>query len=320
MKLVVPLEQFPGIDYFDQELVNLYNNAWHYVKDNWGQLPLDVQLLLHPYTNDVFGPVAIHNPVRAMHPFADWVSYQWFNRTGDRPGLVQMMCQIQEERDGKSCGAMAPIARYVNECNNAGYEDAFVHKADFYRQRAKAQTYWLATTQTLIGGDQDVAYFLLSESATADQAHSLYRHVFGKEKGRNSGARNFAYLVKGFEKYGMITEMRTAVLSRLYALLDSGVQDGYDALICIVLMIENVIGVHISEWRKQIDWLLPVVEAIGVSNIFVRGAPVGLTLSHGAGKWAVSVDCNKEYMVTMNAVGFPRKTFRTLYGNCVVPL
>jgi len=98
------------------------------------------------------------------------------------------------------------------------------------------------------------------------------------------------------------------------------VQDGYDALAAIVLMIENVIGVHISEWRKNIDWLLPDVEEMTLGRVIVRGNPFGLMMKKMGSRWMVHINCEKEYMVTINAVGIERRTLRSLYGSCAIPL
>lgn len=322
MNPVPPQKGLPFIDYFDQDIVTLFNCAWLYVRENWNKMPLDAKLLLDPYANGVFGPLSVDSPVTKMAPYADWVIYQWFNRTGDRPGLVQMMYLVQEERLAKKLplDAMAHISRYVFECNNAGYEGAFAHKALYYTAKKREQCFWSERAGTFIGGAGDAAKFLLAEVATPAQADTLYQLYLGKNARPITSSRDFFYICKGFEKFGMINEVRTAVLSRLYSIIDSDIQDPYDALIAIVLMIENVIGIHISEWRRQMDWLIVEVEKQGLHNVMVRKGFASFMLDAHDDNWMLNVHCEKEYMITVNSAKYGRKTYRTLFGKYAVPL
>jgi neutral trehalase len=75
----------------------------------------------------------------------------------------------------------------------------------------------------------------------------------------------------------------------------------------IPLMIENVLGLHISLPRKTVDWILPTLEDMGIENLSFQHNRISLHLLNGNKGWEVNMENEEVYYFTINIPGSRKK-------------
>ena len=162
----------------------------------------------------------------------------------------------------------------------------------------------------------------------------------------------FVYMiVKGLERYEKYDLAREFSLRHLYYMLDGfhpedgpgGVWEAYApqhegpakwsgkkgfprrehmayvALSTVALMIENVIGLHISLPRKTVDWRLPVLEVMGIENLNLKRNLVTIVSQRSPRGWEIRLESEKLYYLTINVLREKRsKTLPIPSGKCSV--
>ena len=302
---------FPSIDYFDQEFVDLFAKSWHVVARDWNNLPLVVQLAIHPYCNGEF--TIKYNSREPLVSYPQWAIFHWFNRVGDRKAMVRLMGAA-----GESDHPLSLLTKYTVECIDGKYDTSFALKRDFYTRKRRINATWIESMGTYVGSTMLNAEYLLAEIPTPEQARALWDKM--QPRFAEMGALHFYALMKGFEKYGYISEVRQAVISKIYGMLDGDLCNPYDLLITITLMIENVIGMQISDWRRVVDWFIPQPEFLAVKHLVFRNNPLTAVVHHPRDRWVVSIRSERNFAITLNPVGYKRATYLMPIGRCSIPL
>ncbi len=156
-------------------------------------------------------------------------------------------------------------------------------------------------------------------------------------------------IIKGLEKYGRYELAREATARHLYCILDrlhpesgqrgcfwdcycaqsdavgtvgEGRQQDKDyvgmvALVTITLMIENIVGLRISLPRKTVDWVVPMLELMGVENLSLKRNVISiLSLKNHRNNWEIRLESDKLYYFTVDLIGVKKKTLPIPSGRC----
>jgi neutral trehalase len=160
-------------------------------------------------------------------------------------------------------------------------------------------------------------------------------------------------IVKGLEKYGKYDLARECSIRHLYYVLDALHPEGnrkgslweaymphkegpaqwpkndsfprtlflpYAALSTITLMLENVIGLHISLPRKTVEWVIPTVEAMGIENLSLKRNMITILCNQSARGWEIHLESEKLYYFTVIVLNLKRKTLPIPSGKCSILL
>jgi neutral trehalase len=89
------------------------------------------------------------------------------------------------------------------------------------------------------------------------------------------------------------------------------------ALITITAMIEIIVGIYISLPRKTVDWVVPVLELMGVENLSLKRNIISiLTVKNSRGSWEIRLESEKLYYFTINLINIKKKTMPIPSGHC----
>ena len=147
-------------------------------------------------------------------------------------------------------------------------------------------------------------------------------------------------VIKGLEKYDRHEFARECAIRHLYFMLDALNPDGnkpgelyeayspitgvpskwegkknfprknflsYAALSTITLMIENVIGLDISLPRKTVDWVIPLLEIMGIQDLSLKRNMITILVNKSGRGWEVRMESEKLYYFTINILGGQKK-------------
>lgn len=163
----------------------------------------------------------------------------------------------------------------------------------------------------------------------------------------------FNYMViKGLEKYNKFSQAREYALRHLYYVLDGLHPDenvtgslyeayapqtegpakwpgkrgfpkqllmAYNALSTVALVIENVIGLYISLPRKTVDWYIPVLETMGISNFQLKRNLISVLCDKSSRGWEIKLESEKLYYLTIKLIRDDRsKTLPIPSGKCSI--
>lgn len=157
-------------------------------------------------------------------------------------------------------------------------------------------------------------------------------------------------VVKGLEKIGRYETARESVLRHIYSVLDtlnpeeenkkgalynaySPSKDGkaswdsqpeniipfympFCALSTITLMIENVVGLHISIPRKTVSWIVSAMEVMGIENLSLKRNFISILSQKSGRGWEIRLESEKLYYFTINILGKKEKTLPIPSGRC----
>jgi len=156
-------------------------------------------------------------------------------------------------------------------------------------------------------------------------------------------------VIKGLEKYGQYELAREAAIKHIYYILDTlhpdakekgflweaylPTQDGaalwagredfnrqnylhQAGLSSIALMIENVVGLYISLPRKTVDWIVPILELMGIENLSLKRNYITILSSKSGRGWEIRLESEKLYYFTINILGKKKKTLPIPSGKC----
>jgi neutral trehalase len=156
-------------------------------------------------------------------------------------------------------------------------------------------------------------------------------------------------VIKGLEKYGQSDLAREAAIKHIYYILDTlhpdakekgslweaylPTQDGaalwagredfnrqnylhQAGLSSIALMIENVVGLYISLPRKTVDWIVPILELMGIENLSLKRNYITILSSKSGRGWEIRLESEKLYYFTINILGKKKKTLPIPSGKC----
>jgi neutral trehalase len=160
-------------------------------------------------------------------------------------------------------------------------------------------------------------------------------------------------IIKGLEKYGKYDLARECAIRHLYYVLDAlHPEDGaegnlweaylpqregpatwprhgdfprplflsYVALSTITLMIENVIGLYISLPRKTVDWIMPVIEIMGIEDLSLKRNMITILTNQSGRGWEIRLESEKLYYFTINILNSKKKTLPIPSGKCSILL
>ena len=160
-------------------------------------------------------------------------------------------------------------------------------------------------------------------------------------------------IIKGLEKYGKYDLARECAIRHLYYVLDALNPDGnrkgglweaylphkegpakwpkndafprslylpYAALSTITLMMENVIGLHISLPRKTVEWIIPTVEAMGIEKLSLKRNLITILCNQSVRGWEIHLESEKLYYFTIVVLNSKRKTLPIPSGKCSILL
>ncbi|MDA3852241.1 MAG: trehalase family glycosidase [Spirochaetaceae bacterium] len=156
-------------------------------------------------------------------------------------------------------------------------------------------------------------------------------------------------IIKGIEKYNYFEFARESAIKHLYAVLDTfhpekgqkgtiweaykpntdgpatkngdsewnrKIYLGYTGLSTITLMIENVIGLFVSLPRKTVDWIVPVLELMGIENLNLKRNKITILSNKTARGWEIRLESEKLYYFTIDILGEKKKTLPIPSGKC----
>jgi len=156
-------------------------------------------------------------------------------------------------------------------------------------------------------------------------------------------------IIKGVEKYNYFEFARESAIKHMYAILDTfhpengkkgtlweayranqdgpalidGSSDwnrkiylGYTGLSTITLMIENIIGLFISLPRKTVDWIVPVLELMGIENLNLKRNMITILSNKSGRGWEIRLESEKLYYFTIDILGEKKKTLPIPSGKC----
>lgn len=193
-----------------------------------------------------------------------------------------------------------------------------------------------------------------AEFGTRHPFPSLSRsHPDFSEEGEGYRGSVFPHLVfmviKGLEKIGKYEIARESALRHIYSMLDtlnpeegkkgaiymaySPIKDGpaqwtgqenfplafympYCGLSTIALMIENVVGLHISIPRKTVNWIVSAMEIMGIENLSLKRNFISILSQKSGRGWEIRLESEKLYYFTINILGKKEKTLPIPSGRC----
>jgi neutral trehalase len=160
-------------------------------------------------------------------------------------------------------------------------------------------------------------------------------------------------IIKGLEKYGKYEMARECSIRHLYYVLDSlHPEDGnkgnlweaylpkkegaatwprhegfprplflhYTALSTITLMIENVIGLYVSLPRKTVDWIMPIIEIMGIEDLSLKRNMITILSNQSGRGWEIRLESEKLYYFTVNILNRKKRTLPIPSGKCSILL
>lgn len=160
-------------------------------------------------------------------------------------------------------------------------------------------------------------------------------------------------IIKGLEKYGKYDLARECSIRHLYYVLDAlHPEDGnngnlweaylpqkegaatwprhegfprplflhYAALSTITLMIENVIGLYVSLPRKTVDWIMPIIEIMGIEDLSLKRNMITILSNQSGRGWEIRLESEKLYYFTVNILNHKKKTLPIPSGKCSILL
>lgn len=171
---------------------------------------------------------------------------------------------------------------------------------------------------------------------------------------RGSVIPAFTYMViKGLEKYMYHEMARECAIRHLYFILDSmhpgeershetkpvvweayqpqnegkAVWPGhpnfprrqylpYAGLSTVALMIESIVGLHISLPRKTVDWIIPNLEIMGIEKLSLKRNLVTILSNKSGRGWEIHMESEKLYYFTINVIGKKKKQLPIPSGKC----
>lgn len=156
-------------------------------------------------------------------------------------------------------------------------------------------------------------------------------------------------VIKGLEKYNHFEFARESAIKHLYTILDTfhpeknqkgylwecykpntdgpalreGCSDcnrklylGYTGLSTITMMIENIIGLFISLPRKTVDWVIPVLELMGIEDLNLKRNQITILSNKSGRGWEIRLESEKLYYFTIDILGEKKKTLPIPSGKC----
>lgn len=160
-------------------------------------------------------------------------------------------------------------------------------------------------------------------------------------------------IIKGLEKFGKYDLAREFAIRHLYYVLDAlhpeNGSDGnlweaylpqkegpatwprhpqfprplflpYAALSTITLMIENVIGLYVSLPRKTVDWIMPIIEIMGIEDLSLKRNMITILSNQSGRGWEIRLESEKLYYFTVNILNHKKKTLPIPSGKCSILL
>ncbi|MBN2618174.1 MAG: hypothetical protein JXR64_07650 [Spirochaetales bacterium] len=155
-------------------------------------------------------------------------------------------------------------------------------------------------------------------------------------------------VIKGLEKYNEYELARESAIKHLYFILDTfhpengqkgslweaykPFKDGpascwdgnsYKSLYLpatgistIALMIENIVGLCISLPRKTVDWIVPTLELMGISDLSLKRNMITILSNKTNRGWEIRLESEKLYYFTFDLIGTKKKTLPIPSGKC----
>jgi len=156
-------------------------------------------------------------------------------------------------------------------------------------------------------------------------------------------------IIKGLEKYDYFEFARESAIKHMYAILDTFHPEkgqkgtlweayrpnsdgpalidgdsewnrklylGYTGLSTITLMIENIVGLFISLPRKTVDWVVPVLELMGIENLNLKRNKITILSNKSGRGWEIRLESEKLYYFTIDILGEKKKTLPIPSGKC----
>lgn len=160
-------------------------------------------------------------------------------------------------------------------------------------------------------------------------------------------------IIKGLEKYGKYDLARECSIRHLYYVLDAlHPEDGnngnlweaylpqkegaatwprhegfprplflhYAALSTITLVIENIIGLCVSLPRKTVDWIMPIIEIMGIEDLSLKRNMITILSNQSGRGWEIRLESEKLYYFTVNILNHKKKTLPIPSGKCSILL
>ena len=160
-------------------------------------------------------------------------------------------------------------------------------------------------------------------------------------------------IIKGLEKYGKYDLARECSIRHLYYVLDAlHPEDGdkgnlweaylpqkegaatwprhegfprplflhYAALSTITLVIENIIGLYVSLPRKTVDWIMPIIEIMGIEDLSLKRNMITILSNQSGRGWEIRLESEKLYYFTINILNQKKKTLPIPSGKCSILL
>lgn len=161
-------------------------------------------------------------------------------------------------------------------------------------------------------------------------------------------AMTFA-VIKGLEKYGKYELARESAIKHIYYVLDTLHPDSKErgslweaykpnsegpatwegkevpnranyihqaGLSTITLTIENVVGLYISLPRKTVDWIIPILELMGIENLSLKRNFITILSNKSGRGWEIRLESEKLYYFTINILHKKKKTLPIPSGKC----
>jgi neutral trehalase len=89
------------------------------------------------------------------------------------------------------------------------------------------------------------------------------------------------------------------------------------SLITIAVMIENIVGLYISLPRKTVDWIVPMLELMGIENLSLKRNIISIvSVKNSRGSWEIRLESEKLYYFTVNLINIKKKTLPIPSGRC----
>ncbi|AFG38878.1 MGH1-like glycoside hydrolase domain-containing protein [Spirochaeta africana] len=90
----------------------------------------------------------------------------------------------------------------------------------------------------------------------------------------------------------------------------------YTSLATITLMIEHVIGLTISLPRKEVTWIIPTKEIMGIENLSLKRNNITILAKKSGRGWEIRLESEKLYYFTVDVLGEKLKTLPIPSGKC----
>ncbi len=154
-------------------------------------------------------------------------------------------------------------------------------------------------------------------------------------------------IIKGLEKYNEYELARESAIKHLYFVLDTfHPEDGQKGslweaykpftdgpairtdkeqtplylpatgITTIALMIENIVGLFISLPRKTVDWIVPTLELMGISDLSLKRNMITILSNKTNRGWEIRLESEKLYYFTFDLIGQKKKTLPIPSGKC----